>query len=177
MPRPGMLWRHVVISTHNSWLPGDPRGFRSKDHKIHSSGDYKAPPPEGEHAGLHEYSKRISGPPVVIPLALRAPIGRALLADLHKRDGRVLVVAVAGLHAHFLVELPEDLATVRQIVGRAKTAACHAMHARLPGKVWGRYGTYKPVKGVEHQRSAFYYILRQKDAWVWSFRDGMPSLE
>ena len=26
MPRAGMRWRHVVISTVNSWLPGDPRG-------------------------------------------------------------------------------------------------------------------------------------------------------
>jgi hypothetical protein len=53
MPKPGMRWRHCVIGTHNSWLPGDPRGFRAIDHKIHSSGDYKNPPPEGEHSGLH----------------------------------------------------------------------------------------------------------------------------
>src|SRR5262249_17500638 len=51
MPAEGKLWRHVIISTLNSWLPGDPRGFRAVNHKIHSSGDYKNPPP-GEHAGL-----------------------------------------------------------------------------------------------------------------------------
>jgi hypothetical protein len=50
MPLPGMAWRHLVIFTHNSWLPGDPRGFRSQNHKILSSGDYKNPPPPGEHA-------------------------------------------------------------------------------------------------------------------------------
>ena len=29
MPEEGKRWRHVIISTLNSWLPGDPRGFRT----------------------------------------------------------------------------------------------------------------------------------------------------
>ncbi|HEX3314753.1 MAG TPA: hypothetical protein VHR72_07680 [Gemmataceae bacterium] len=31
------------LSTYGSWLPGNPRGFRSRKHRIHSSGDYKNP--------------------------------------------------------------------------------------------------------------------------------------
>jgi hypothetical protein len=95
-----MRWRHVVISTLNSWLPGDPRGFRSRDHKVHSSGDYKNPPPTGEHEGLYNYSKEISGSPVVIPRHLREAAGRAIRRKLKKRNLRVLAVSVAGMHAH-----------------------------------------------------------------------------
>ncbi len=56
MPTPGKCWWHNILSTHGSWLPGNPRGFRSRNHRIHSSGDYKNPPPLGEHAGLHRLS-------------------------------------------------------------------------------------------------------------------------
>jgi hypothetical protein len=171
MPRIGMAWRHVTMGTHNSWLPGEPRGFRSKDHKIHSSGDYKNSPPEWEHAGLWEYSKRISGEPLIIPKNLREPIGRAILAD-QKRGLLVLAVAVGGMHAHVQVELPDDKAKMRQIVGKAKTAACYAVKAQMPGKIWARHGGYKRIKDIAHQRQVHGYIYRQKDAWVWSYRLG-----
>ena len=116
MPEEGKRWRHIIISTLNSWLPGDPRGFRTVEHKIHSSGDYQNPPPEWEHAGLWEYSKRISGNPVIIPRALRELIGRAILAELDKQHMSVLVLAVSGQHAHLLVELPDDKKAVRSFV-------------------------------------------------------------
>src|SRR5438067_2338545 len=108
MPKPGMRWRHVIISTHNAWHPSDPRGFRTKDHKLHSSGDYKNPPPPGEHAGLHSYSKRISGAMVVIPRALRPIVGNAMLDKLKKLQYQCLIISVAGTHAHMQVELPND---------------------------------------------------------------------
>src|SRR5262249_36777902 len=82
MPKPGYQWRHVVISTWNSWLPGDPRGFRSKKHKIHSSGDYKNPPPEGDHRFLHDYWKDRVEETVVIPADLREAVGKAILEKL-----------------------------------------------------------------------------------------------
>lgn len=68
MPRPGKRWRFVTVGTLNAWLPGDPRGWRSRHHKRHSSGDYKNPPPPGEHEGLYRYCKQRSGKPVVIHL-------------------------------------------------------------------------------------------------------------
>ncbi len=172
MPQPGKRWRHVVISTHSSWLPGDPRGFRSQDHKIHSSGDYKNPPPPGEHAGLHQYSKTISAPAVVIPQECRAIVGGAILKKLQKLDCQVLAGAVAGMHAHFLVELPDDMPTINHVVGQCKTVASHAVREHLPGRVWGRGGKFLPVDDPEHQKNVYHYILRQEGAWTWSFRDG-----
>ena len=151
MPKPGMRWRHVVISTLNSWLPGDPRGFRTKGHDIHSSGDYKHPPPKGEHAGLHQYSKQISGNPVVIPRDLREVVGRAILAKLRKLDYQVLVIAVAGMHCHFLVELPEDIKRVRHIVGQCKTVSSHAIRGWM---LWPRMGTPREVRAGEDDRAS-----------------------
>src|SRR5262249_23634298 len=107
MPRPGMLWRHVIVSTLNSWLPGDPRGFRNKKHRIHSSGDYKNPPPPTEHAGLRRYAKLISEEPVIIPAEFRPTVGKVIVTKLLDMDYPVLVISVAGMHAHFLAELPE----------------------------------------------------------------------
>src|ERR1051325_3887554 len=145
MPQPGKLWRHVVIGTHNSWLPGDPRGFRTEDHKIHSSGDYKNPPPVGEHAGLFKYSKRISGAAVVIPTELRETVGRAIVAKLQQEHHRVLAVSVSGMHSHWLVELPDDMPTIWKIIGQCKSASSHAVRKQLPGRVWARQGNPKRI--------------------------------
>ena len=49
---PDLLWYHVQFSTFGTWLRGDERGFRDHDHRLHSSGDYRNPPPPGEHEGL-----------------------------------------------------------------------------------------------------------------------------
>jgi hypothetical protein len=171
-----MQWCHVIISTHNSWLPGDPRGFRAKDHKIHSSGDYKSPPPIGEHAGLHVYSKRISGDAVVIPALLRPTVGGEILAKLRKLRYRCLALSVAVTHAHIQVELPDDLPKIRHLIGQCKAAASHAIRDRLPGRVWARDGAYIPIDDPEHQRNVFNYILSQEDAWIWSYKDEPPSL-
>ena len=167
-----MRWRHVVISTYSSWLPGDPRGFRSKKHKIHSSGDYKHRPPVGEHAGLHRYSQKISGQPIVIPADLRPEVGKAILEKIKKLKFRILVIAVAGMHTHMLVELPDNMDEIRQIIGQCKTMASHKIRARLPGRVWARDGSFDPVDNEEHHQNSYYYILRQKDAWIWSYRVG-----
>jgi REP element-mobilizing transposase RayT len=171
MPTEGKRWRHVVISTLNSWLPGEPRGFRTVDHKIHSSGDYKNPPPPGEHAGLHRYSKKISGEPVVIPQELREKIGTIIRKAMKRLSQRILAISVAATHCHFLVELPDDMKEIRRIVGECKRRASMAVKKQLSGRMWAHDGKYKGVDTVEHQRNSYRYILQQKDAWVWSYKE------
>jgi REP element-mobilizing transposase RayT len=168
MPREGLQWWHVIISTLNSWLPGDPRGFRSRGHKIHSSGDYKNPPPQGEHAGLHRYYKARA--PVVIPAACRETVGRAILAKLQKLGYRVLAVAVAPTHSHLLAELPADEKEVRLLIGQCKTTSSHAIRDQAPGRVWAYRGKNLAVKDRAHQLNVYQYILKQKDAWIWDFK-------
>jgi hypothetical protein len=176
MPEEGKRWRHVIISTLNSWLPGDPKGFRTVEHKIHSSGDYKKPPPPGEHAGLHRYSKEISGKPVTIPEELRETIGTQIREELIRVEHRILVISVAATHCHVLVELPDDRKEIRRIIGECKRKASVAVRKKLPGRVWAHDGKYDPVNTQEHQRNVYNYIWNKQDeAWIWSFKDGVKT--
>ena len=176
MPLEGKRWRHVIISTLNSWLPGDPRGFRTADHKVHSSGDYKNPPPPGEHAGLHRYSKEISGDLVVIPQELREVVGTEIRDELNRLSHRILAISVAATHCHILVELPDDKKEIKRIVGESKRKASVAVRKQLPGRVWAHDGKYESVDTPEHQRNVYNYIWnKQADAWIWSFKDGVKT--
>jgi len=174
MPEPGKAWRHVTISTLNSWLPGDPRGWRSRRHRRHSSGDYRSPPPDGEHAGLHERARRISGEVGVIAPELRAVIGESIQTCL-EREHRVLALTVAATHAHILVELPLEIDRVRTIIGEAKNVASRRVRREMPGRVWSAGGSYRLVETVAHQRRVFGYIRDHvhEGAWVWTYRDGV----
>jgi len=173
MPRPGMAWRHVIVTTLYSWNHGDARGFRSRGHRIHSSGDYKNPPPAGEHAGLLRYQKSISGEPVDLSENVRALIGQALVQPLLEMNFRVLAASVSGRHAHVLVELPIDIATVKRAIGQAKRKSSRAVKEWLPGRVWSAGGTYKHVKDRSHLKNATEYVLYDQgdDAWTWSHMD------
>src|SRR5436189_277231 len=115
MPQPGLRWWHVIINTRSSWLHGDPRGFRSRNHRIHSSGDYKTPPPPGEHAGLLRYHQKRAAARITIPSAMRQRIGEEIIAFLTDRGYRVLVVSVSGEHVHILVELPAEYALTSSV--------------------------------------------------------------
>ena len=173
MTAPGMLWRHVVINTRGTWLHGDGRGFRSRNHRIHSSGDYRNPPPIGEHGGLHRQHALSSQDETTIDHELRTTVGRFLVASLLDRHYRVLAVAVGKVHSHALIELPESIRTVKAIVGDAKRAASRAVKDALPGSIWAARGTFLIVSDESHLRSANDYILYDQGttAWTWSFRD------
>ena len=175
MPLPGRRWRHVIFGTRGSWLPGDQRGWRSRHHKRHSTGDYKSPPPNDEHEGLHEYSLALCPEAVTIPAHLRAPMGQTLRDHVQSCDHRLLVLSVAGQHVHMLVELPDDLTTIRQIVGDAKRHASRAVRREMPGRLWAARGKYLAVNSEAHHRRAFGYIRchRTQGAWVWTFKDGV----
>lgn len=173
MPFPGKRWRHVIISARRSWLHGDERGFRTRRHKIHSSGDYQKPPPRGEHKGLRDHFEQLSGPEVHLPQHVRARIGRAILEWFTVCEHRILAVAVGKVHAHALAELPNYMPKIREIVGHAKRKSSRAVKDVLPGSIWGEGGKYKLVDSKGHQKNAFEYILYKQgaDAWTWSFKD------
>ncbi|HZN65536.1 MAG TPA: hypothetical protein VFB66_09555 [Tepidisphaeraceae bacterium] len=176
MPPPGMMWRHVIISTRRSWLHGDARGFRSREHRIHSSGDYRNPPPPGEHAGLlHYHQRRAKGEAIRIPKPLRKEVLRVLLRAIRKSGHRVLVIAVKAKHAHALVELPKDRTHVKRIVGKWKCARSKPIRAHLKGSIWAEGGKYKPVRTRSHQLSAYKYIRDDQGpgARVWTCREGL----
>jgi len=177
MPTEGKMWRHVILSTRRSWLHGDPRGFRDREHRLHSSGDYRNPPPKGEHKGLHRYfKKRSKGDAIKIPFRLRGEMGIALLRAVIEDGYRVLTVAVSQKHAHLLVELPKDRKLVKRIAGRWKTARTPKLRKKFKGSIWGEGGKFKPVRTRSHHANAFDYVAKKQGprAWAWNYEEGTP---
>ena len=172
---PEKLLRHVTIHAHGTWLHGDPRGFRSRDHRIHSSGDYKNPPPIGEHAGLHRFHRERSDPPTYFPTELWPTLGNVLVRYLIDESHRVLIVSVSKTHVHLLVELPTPLEQVKMIIGFAKSRSSRAVKDEMPGSIWGEGGDFEPVLSAGHEANAFLYIQdEQGPAWTWTHLDPLP---
>jgi hypothetical protein len=123
-------WVAVIVSTHGTWLPGDPRGFRDHDHRIHSSGDSKRPPPSGEHAGLHRYARRHADPEVVIPPELHPPVAETFGEKLLAIGCPPRILAIGKVRGHILFSV--GAADAKLIIGRAKQLASHRVRDRLP---------------------------------------------
>ena len=166
MPAHGNRLRHIQINTYCSWLKGDRRGFRSKHHEIHSSGDYRNPPPSAERAGLRKHFEQLKKNEVTIARELRPAIGRAIHDELRECGIRVLAIAIVivNVHAHLIVELPDDKRVIRQIIGEVKRW--------LTGKVWSRGEAAKPVDDRPYLINVIEYIIYDQgaDAWTWCYR-------
>lgn len=167
------IWVHGIITLRGWWLPGDARGFRNREHRIHSSGDYRNPPPPGEHAALLRYNRARSARVVPLSPVERERAGTALVKKLRSTGSEVLVVACGRTHTHLLFSLVSDDALLD--LGSAKQASAHAV-GREEGRLWGRGGGVDRVRDRAHQVAVFRYIERHRSegAWVWTFRDGAP---
>jgi REP element-mobilizing transposase RayT len=161
--RESLIWRHVICNTLCSWLPGDPRGFRNRQHRIHSSGDYKTPPPTGEHAGLYNHNANRSGERVDIADILRRRIAETFAENLQTQGFTVSIASVSQTHLHALVRLPLDRRQTKRIVGDAKRVASRSVKSEMPGRVWSEGGTYKPVRNVGHYNAAYEYIRTRQE--------------
>jgi hypothetical protein len=149
-------WVHIMASAHGQWLPGDPRGFRSRDGRIHSSGDYKEPPPPEEHAGLHYYARSTSAKPTTFPAEVRRALVDALVEKLARMDIPSRIIAVNETHAHGLIRVGEEDAVA--VFGRAKQLASHRVRDRLPGTIWGEGSHPVRIRDFGHYRHVVQYI-------------------
>lgn len=168
------------MGTLRSWDFGDARGFRSRAHRIHSSGDYRNPPPADEHVKLHEHSvTRYVGPRIEIPNHLRSRIGAAFVRKLMEQGCRVLAGSVGKRHAHFLTELPDDYREERLIIGKAKMISSYIVRNEIPGRIWAAGGRFKLITNRKQHIATFKYISKrqEKDAWVWTYRAPLPDDE
>jgi hypothetical protein len=158
-----VIWRHVICNTHCSWLPGDPRGFRNREHRVHSSGDYKSPPPTGEHAGLYTHNLNQSGNRILIPSTVRQRIAEVFANHLRSQGWPVSIASASETHVHALSLLPVDRRQTKRIVGDAKRVASRGVKAEMPGRIWSEGGTYKPVRNIGHYQAAYEYIRTRQE--------------
>jgi len=165
-------WRHVIINTRCSWLHGDPRGFRSRGHRIHSSGDYKHPPPEGEHRALWIYHKTHSDDPVELEQQLRVAVVRQFVLKMQSLTHSIIACSCGAEHLHALAELPQGDEAVRREVGKCKQKVSHAIRDRLPGSIWSAGGEFKHINDAAHLHNVYRYIRTRQEPGtvVWSHR-------
>jgi REP element-mobilizing transposase RayT len=175
-----LAWRHVVVGTLRGWNFADERGFRSRGHRIHSSGDYKNPPPKGEHRKLHEWHvKRHVGPRVEIPQPMRGKLGAAFVRKSIALGYTIIAASVSAKHAHFLVLLPDDYRKERAVIGKAKNISSYVVRDEMPGRIWAAGGRFRLIKNRKHQLNVFRYISQrqEKGAWTWNMFQPVPPEE
>ena len=175
MAKSSLRWFHVVITAYGNWLPGDPRGFRTKHHREHVEGDYRNRPTE-DYSLIRERSERLMRfAPVTFASADRGVIREALVAEAGRRVERLAAVAVGATHGHLLIRLDRD--RPKFVVGRYKTRASYALKefGTPHVKTWAKGCKCKPIADSGHWDHAFAYILRHEadGAAVWRW-DG-PS--
>ena len=170
IPLSPMHWQHVMIGTRCSWLHGDLRGFRDRNHRTHSSGDYKNRPPADEHAGLRRYYAQRSGDPVDFDLDVRVIVCREFVRKLRSLGFAVVACSVGKRHLHVVVELASDYADRRKAIGKCKQKASHAVRELLPGNIWSEGGEFKPIADDGHLANATAYVRTKQEAGtvVWS---------
>lgn len=165
-------WVHAIATLRGWWLPGDARGFRSRAHRIHSSGDYKSPPPKDEHRGLREYNEPRSHRIRPLSRVERAIVVHAIAEKLVASKCQVLVIACDATHAHALFRADGIDASIP--FGRAKQLSTFRVKRR-EGRMWGQHAGIDRIKDRAHQLAVFNYIAKHeaKGAVVWRFdREG-----
>ena len=178
MVRDGCCWWHVVINSCGSWLPGDSRGFRSRDHRIHSSGDYHHRPPAGEHAGLLSYATARTGREVHFSADERTLLGQAILRSLASADVPCIAAAVSATHAHLLVEHDWPWESIHALAARIKQTSSFRVRDAIPGRIWSKGSHPVRISDRAHQHRAYHYILNhetKENAWVWKFDSGSQN--
>ncbi len=173
-------WYHVMCHTYGTWLPGDPRGFRTRHHREHVEGDYKNPPTPGQYERLLERSKQLmKREPVFLTVEQRRRAVDMIAESLLKRDIELLIAAVDRVHLHLLARFPDY--NPRHWVGLAKkeSSAYMKQEGLAPiGGLWATRCKAEPIKDRAHQLNTFRYLLehRLKGAEIWRFDQTSTAL-
>jgi hypothetical protein len=175
-------WYHCTVGTYAAWLPGDPRGWRERNHHEHVEGDYKRPPEPAAFNTARHYAKRlVRGQPYRIAPADRQPIAALLIQNFLHNKVPLLALAVCEKNFHALLQVPDG--RVKRMLGLAKrhvtfsfATTIDASHRRT--RLWEREAGVTPINDRAHGDNAFQYILDHIDegGWVWSFRDPSPPI-
>jgi hypothetical protein len=170
MSSPPSRWCHVTITTYGNWLPGDPRGFRTWDHREHVEGDYKSPPKEDYSERLAANKRRQRSRPTVLTVEQREIVCLAIRERLAMLDVLVVCVAMGRCHGHVLAKFP--LGDAREPIGVAKRHAWYCLREiGWSGRLWAKRCGVKSIHDRKHQLNVYRYILEheREGAFVWAW--------
>lgn len=165
-------WYHCMGNTYGTWLPGDPRGFRTKHHKEHVEGDYKNPPDENYNQRFHKSKDLMKRDPVYLTTQQRARAVEEFVKSLQKRKIELVVMAIDRIHFHLLARFPDH--NPRKWVGIAKKESSHYLKQQNLAPIGGLWATrfeVIPIADRSHQLWTVPYILnhKKKGAATWFF--------
>jgi hypothetical protein len=165
-------WYHCMGNTFGTWLPGSPKGFRTRHHREHVEGDYKHPPPKGMYDERHEHAKDLMKrePVFLESMDQRQRALDELVASLLRRDIFLAVMSVDRVHLHGLAQFPDH--NPRRWIGIAKKESSHycKQTGHAPeGGLWATRIKCEPVKNGGHFERTIGYILdhANRGAVVW----------
>ena len=176
-------WYHIIGSTYGSWLPGDPRGWRSRHHREHVEGDYKNPPQPGKDNRRHVRSKSLmKREPIVLTVHQRDLVCRTMIEALRFHHVEVKELCVSTTHSHLLAgfastrhaaQIKHISDPPRHYVGIARWRASRALSdaALVPrGGLWAKRTKVVPIRDLAHFDNVVAYIRKHTDegAIVWS---------
>jgi REP element-mobilizing transposase RayT len=155
----------ITWTTHNSWLPGDPRGFRTFRGR-----KYVAPPARyadsktdsydrERFAGLYHYNLREDG--VKLNNHERRIVADVVIDTIREFCPGRAVLCVGATHTHLLVELEKRI-TAPQFCRYAKgRSAKKLIDAGDKGKIWARGYHVRHIRPADWD-AARQYILSHK---------------
>ncbi len=159
-------WYHCNGNTYGTWLPGDPRGWRSEDHKIHVDGDYKSPPPPGSDEGLHEHSQnRMKNDAVFLSQFHCFQALDIWVSALQHYQLEIAAIAIGSHHWHVLAKFPDH--QPRITIGKVKSWSTRQLD--IPKPIWATKCRCQPIADPSHWENARGYILKHvyQGAAVW----------
>lgn len=169
-------WYFVTTNTYATWLPGDPRSWRTR----HARPQPLADEPVSAHTDrLHAHAAQsLKRPPVRLDHKARAIALQHFLYAFAFHNIEVIACAVDDHHALALARFPDH--NPRKWIGIAKKESARALsRAELvpPGGVWAARSHCKPITDRKHQLDAYNYIAdhatRHAATWL-IHRDATP---
>jgi len=161
-------------NTYCTWLPGDPRGFRTRHHREHVEGDYKSPPPKGKYDQRHRKSKDLMNrEPVYLTPLQRTRAVEEFIRSLQKRNVETICLSIDRVHFHVLARFPDH--DPRKWIGIAKKESSHYLKQQALAPVGGLWATRFeciPIADRSHQLEVVPYILKhkKKGGAIWYFK-------
>ena len=143
MSAPWNRWFHCIGGTYGSWLPGGPRGFRTRHHREHVEGDYHNPPPAGIYESRHHCAEdSLRFDPVTLRPDDRAVVCRTMAAAPLAYGVELIDMSVGGQHFHALCRFP----------------------------LWAKRAKFEPIRNRQHQLNVVGYIRDHacEGAVIWS---------
>jgi hypothetical protein len=163
--KPWNDWYHVMGHTYGTWLPGDPKGFRTRNHREHVEGDYKNPPPKGKYDQLWKRSKDLMNrDPVYLTIDQRHRAVEEIVRSLKKWGIELRIASIDRIHLHALTRVIDH--NPRHWIGLAKKESSANMKRdglAPQGGLWAVGCKCLPITGADHFENTTGYIRDHKD--------------